>query len=80
MINITSKVLEEIMLNNFDKNVTYIGKELEMNYAMKKPIKLAFFEWDISGKMKTIVTIQELHILQLIKQRDGKRIYKSSNK
>lgn len=70
MIKITSKILSEIMLENFNKKVTYVGRELDANYRRIKPIKFAFFEWDDDGKMKTIVTIQELHILKLIKKRD----------
>lgn len=69
MIKVTSKLLVDIMLENFNKKVTYIGREVGRNRRRIVPIKFAFFEWEEDGKLKSLVFIQELHILKLIKQK-----------
>lgn len=66
MIEITSQKLEEIVLTNFGKNVSYIGIMVDDYLRKIDPIKFAFFEWNENKKMKSMVIIQEKHLLNLI--------------
>jgi len=70
MIQVTAKSLEEIMKESFKKKVTYVGRASDMTYRRTVPIKFAFIEWDEEKKFKSLVFIQEKHILQLIKEKN----------
>jgi len=72
MIKVTTRLLSSIMLESFGKITTYIGRSVERDYSLTRPIKFAFFEWDEDRKMKGVVMIQEAHILQLIKEKNEK--------
>lgn len=66
MIKITSAKLESIMLENFNKNVSYVGVLADKISRIIKPTKFVFIEWDNENKMKSLVTIREMHLIKLI--------------
>ena len=65
MITITSKKLEKVMLDNFNKKVSYLGVLCDNDYKRVKPKKFGFIEWE-KNKLKNITVIQEKHVLNLI--------------
>lgn len=67
MIKITSEKLEEVIMTNFNKKVSYVGVLVDELKRKIDPIKFAFFEWDENNKLKSTVIIREKHLLRLIK-------------
>lgn len=67
MIKITTKKLEAIVMENFNKEkVCYLGIMVDKTLRRTKPMKFAFLEWDENDKMKSLVMVQVAHLKLLI--------------